>query len=168
MKPERIKAIRQALRRADGRKSTQREVSLFLRMGEVSLARYEAGANAPCTSNALLIEMLTDRRIVERIAELNKHDGVFSDIRLAHRCWDCESYNTTSETITHHEKGRGNIPAFSYERDLITCQDCGAVWHDSNWRNNHAMAGFMASMSIKDPALILMTEYQNTRNLKND
>jgi hypothetical protein len=39
------------------------------------------------------------------------------------------------------------------------------VWHDSNWRNNHAMAGFMASMSIKDPALILMTEYQNIKSL---
>ena len=29
MKPERIKAIRQGLRRADGRKPTQREVFIF-------------------------------------------------------------------------------------------------------------------------------------------
>ncbi len=56
MKSERIKAIRQGLRRSDGRKPTQREVSLFLRMGEVSLARYESGASVP-----LRIKCLIDR-----------------------------------------------------------------------------------------------------------
>ena len=38
------------------------------------------GASVPCASNALLIEMLTDRRIVKRIAALNYGDESFFQI----------------------------------------------------------------------------------------
>ena len=72
MTPERVKTIRHALRRSDGRKPTQRQVSKFLRMGEVSLPRYESGAQTPTDCHALLLEMLTDRRIVKRIARANE------------------------------------------------------------------------------------------------
>ena len=162
MTPDRVKAIRCALRRSDGRKPTQKQVSAFLRMGEVSVARYEAGASVPCTSNALMIEMLTDRHTVERIAQANKRDGVFSDIRLADRCWGCGSYNNATELIDQKDEGRGNVPPFSYQRGLITCQDCGEAWYSQNSRNSLVMAGFKAALAKKNPSQILLMEYKNT------
>lgn len=162
MAPERVKAIRHALRRSDGRKPTQRQVSKFLRMGEVSLPRYESGAQTPTDSHALLLEMLTDRRIVERIAKANKRDGIFSDIRIADRCWECEGYNTAVDMIDIQERGRGNVPPFTYQRGLITCQDCGAAWYDQEWRDSLSMAGFKAALSKKNPASVLMAAYLNS------
>jgi len=129
MTPARVKAIRCALRRSDGRKPTQRQVSAFLRMGEVSVPRYEAGASVPCAANALMLEMLTDKHTVERIAQANKRDGVFSDIHLAHRCWDCEGYNTGVEMVERHENSHGMKPAFTYKRPLVFCRDCGQRWY---------------------------------------
>lgn len=160
MTPERIKAIRKALRRSDGRKPTQKELAAFLRMGDVSIARYEAGANIPCNSNALLLEVMTDRHTVERIARLNKRDGIFSDIRLAQQCWECESHNTITRTIEQRERGRGNVPPFAWQRGLITCQDCGAAWYDQEWRESLAMSGFKAAWGKKKPAEILLRQYQ--------
>jgi DNA-directed RNA polymerase subunit RPC12/RpoP len=110
MTPERVKTIRHALRRSDGRKPTQRQVSKFLRMGEVSLPRYE--------SHALLLEMLTDRRIVKRIAQANKREGIFSDVELPQRCWRCQGHNTKPEMVE--------------KRRHVFCQDCGTKWIERN------------------------------------
>lgn len=114
MTPERVKTIRRALRRSDGRKPTQRQVSKFLRMGEVSLPRYESGAQTPTDSHALLLEMLTDRRIVKRIARANEREGIFSDVELPQRCWRCQGHNTKPEMVEN--------------RRLVICQDCDTKW----------------------------------------
>jgi DNA-directed RNA polymerase subunit RPC12/RpoP len=118
MTPERVKTIRHALRRSDGRKPTQRQVSKFLRMGEVSLPRYESGAQTPTDSHALLLEMLTDRRIVKRIAQANKREGIFSDVELPQRCWRCQGHNTKPEMVE--------------KRRHVFCQDCGTKWIERN------------------------------------
>lgn len=162
MTPERIKAIRHALRRSDGRKPTQKELAAFLRMGDVSVARYEAGRNVPCNSNALLLELMTDGRAVERIAKANKRDGIFSDIRIADRCWECESYNTTYDMVDIRERGRGNVPPFTWQRGRVTCQDCGAAWYAKDWRESLSMAGFKASLSKRNPVQVLLNEHRNT------
>jgi len=147
MTPERIKAIRQGLRRSDGRKPTQRQVSAFLRMGEVTLPRYESGAQTPTQSHALMLEMLTDKRTVERIAKANKRDGVFSDIQFAYRCWDCGGYNTSAKLVEKREAAHGSVPSFVYERPMVSCRDCGEQWYAPEWREHLAMAGFKAALS---------------------
>jgi len=147
MTPERIKAIRQGLRRSDGRKPTQRQVSAFLRMGEITVQRYETGTSAPCAANTLMLEMLTDKRTVERIAKANKRDGIFSDIRVSDRCWDCGGHNTGVEMVKQHEKANGNVPAFTYQRPVVFCKDCGERWYGKDWRERLAMAGFKAAIA---------------------
>jgi|14BtaG_2_1085337.scaffolds.fasta_scaffold15158_5 predicted transcriptional regulator len=120
MTPERVKTIRHALRRSDGRKPTQRQVSKFLRMGEVSVPRYESGAQIPTESHALLLEMLTDRRTVDRIARANEREGIFSDIELPQRCWRCQGRNTKLEMVE--------------EQRLVICQDCDEAWYANRKR----------------------------------
>lgn len=165
MTPKRVKAIRHALRRSDGRKPTQKQLSAFLRMGECSVHRYEAGMSIPCTSNALMLEMLTDRRTVERIGRLNKSEGIFSDIRLSERCWECEGYNTALEVVDQKERGRGNVPPFTYPRGKVVCQDCGAAWYPKEWRESLAMSGFKAALSKKNPASVLMAAHVNRKDV---
>lgn len=165
MTPERIKAIRQGLRRSDGRKPTQKELAAFLRMGESSIARYEAGATIPCASNALMLGMLTDKHTVERIAKANKRDGVFSDIQFAHRCWDCGGHNTTVELVEKREEAHGSVPSFVYERPMVSCKECGEQWYAPEWREHLAMAGFKAALSKRNPAQILLAEHRNRKGV---